>query len=271
MLPCNEVRELAEEYVSGTLDPSRRQQVARHARLCQSCHRFLEEARLAHRVLHQAAPPPAPPRLADRIKIAACTRLTLRPRPLHERALGSPAFLAVCASLLCGGIMCLLGIVRVGSVEPRLDAPAPNVEVVARFKLPVRDLAAMTDPQSARLSHERHAERGAEAKAPSLASVAASVASGLTTAAPRPASRPPLASFSGPTAGPSMSAAPTLPTPAVAPAGARTSRPDMAQAMAPAAPVPIIVPAAHDDDDVLEFDDLAAPGPPTRGDLTSTR
>lgn len=116
MMPCQDVRNLIEEHLSGTLDPKRRRAMIAHLKTCPGCHRAVEEARLAGMVLHQAAELPPPPDLATKIKSAARFRLLNRPRPLHERALGSPAFLATCASLLCGAIICFSAILRVGSV-----------------------------------------------------------------------------------------------------------------------------------------------------------
>lgn len=133
MLPCEDVRNLIDEYLAGTLDEPRRRAVARHLATCPPCHRAVEEARLAGMVLREAAHLPAPPDLAANIKAAARTRLFYRPRPLHERALGSPAFMATCASLLCGAIICLVAIIRVGSVpadsSPLRVEAAPTVEV----------------------------------------------------------------------------------------------------------------------------------------------
>ncbi|MHB8995174.1 MAG: zf-HC2 domain-containing protein [Armatimonadota bacterium] len=121
------MRNLIEEHLNGTLDPKRRRAMVAHLKTCPACHRAVEEARLAGMVLHQAAELPPPPDLATKIKSAARFRLLNRPRPLHERALGSPAFLATCASLLCGAIICFSAILRVGSVpveppEARLAA-----------------------------------------------------------------------------------------------------------------------------------------------------
>ena len=98
MLPCEEVRNLIEDHLAEKLDEERRQAVARHLRVCASCHRAVEEARLASLVLREMAVPPPPPHLASAIKSAARARLFARPRPIHERALGSPAFMATCAA-----------------------------------------------------------------------------------------------------------------------------------------------------------------------------
>jgi hypothetical protein len=121
MMPCQDVHNLIEEHLAGTLDPKRRRVLIAHLKTCPTCHRAVEEARLAGMVLREASELPPPPDLATKIKSAARFRLLNRPRPLHERALGSPAFLATCASLLCGAIICLSAILRVGSVP--VDTP----------------------------------------------------------------------------------------------------------------------------------------------------
>ena len=126
MMPCEDVRNLIEAHLDETLDEPTRHAVTTHLKTCPSCHRAVEEARLAGMVLRGAAYLPPPPDLASKIKAAARTRLFHRPRPLHERALGSPAFLATCASLLCGAIICLMAILRVGSV-PAETAPVQLV------------------------------------------------------------------------------------------------------------------------------------------------
>lgn len=144
MIPCEDVRNLIEDYLGGTLEEERRQAVVRHLKTCPGCHRAMQEARLAAMVLHEAAQLPAPPDLAGNIKAAARTRLFYRPRPLHERALGSPAFMATCASLLCGAIICLVAIIRVGSVP--VD-PNP-VRVAAATPVEVHSLVRMERPET---------------------------------------------------------------------------------------------------------------------------
>lgn len=143
MMPCEDVRNLIEAHLDETLDEPTRHAVTSHLKTCPSCHRAVEEARLAGMVLRRASHLPAPPDLASRIKAAARTRLFHRPRPLHERALGSPAFLATCASLLCGAIICLVAILRVGSV-PTESAP---VQLVAA-PVELHSLVTMQPPQA---------------------------------------------------------------------------------------------------------------------------
>jgi hypothetical protein len=149
MLPCEDLHKLIEEHLAGTLDEERRQAVANHLRVCSDCHRAVEEARLASLILREANTPPPPPDLASNIKSAARTRLAYRQRPLHKRALGSPVFMATCASLLCGALLCLVAIVRVGSVSPAgsvlptLAAPPVVVHSLVTVK-PSRPVVAQT-------------------------------------------------------------------------------------------------------------------------------
>ena len=129
MLPCEDVRKLIADHLAGTLDHQARRELTDHLKVCQSCHRAVEEARLADLVLRNAAKLPPPSDLAANIKSAVRARLFQRSRPLHERALGSPAFMATCASLLCGAIICLIAIWRVGNVGPVDNAPAAVTQV----------------------------------------------------------------------------------------------------------------------------------------------
>lgn len=149
MMPCEDVRNLIEEHLADTLDDERRQEVVRHLQTCPACHRALEEARLAAMVLREASTLPPPAGLAESIKAAARTRLFYRPRPFHERAFGSPAFMATCASLLCGAIICLAAILRVGSVP---SDPDP-VSVAAAAPVEVHSLVRVERQQPRELPH----------------------------------------------------------------------------------------------------------------------
>jgi hypothetical protein len=129
MLPCEEVRQYLDKYAADTLDEGKRRAVSVHLRDCAPCRHDLEEARLVALVLREARTPPPPPGLASQIKSAALTRLRHRPPPIHQRALGSPAFLATCASLLSGAIICLMAILHVNAVQPPPDADRPAVVI----------------------------------------------------------------------------------------------------------------------------------------------
>ena len=273
MLPCDEVRELAEEYISETLPPARHAEVARHLHVCPSCHRAIEEARLARRVLQDAGAPPPPPRLADRIKMAACTRLSRRPRSLSERALGSPAFLATCASLLCGAVICLLAILKVAYVQPWPPPSPPVVTVVETYRLPARDVAVLAAPgvlvtpavaPARAASHGRH----------SLAAVSLgrrSVASRPPAPVSRPPARPTRAAMATARPAPAVSAAPHLPAPTVTLAGVRISRPDALPGRVEVEPASLARPAAHGRDGRLELAPPVAADGPARDDFTSLR
>lgn len=177
MMPCEDVRNLIEAHLTETLDEPTRQAMIRHLQTCPDCHRAVEEARLAAMVLKQAAPLPLPPPdLAQRIKAAAHTRLFYRKRPLHERALGSPGFLATCASLLCGALICLSAILKVGDVPPESAPP----QVVAA-PVQVHSLIAV---ETSNPAMEMHARMAATPPAPRLAEIR------REGTAPRPHPRP---------------------------------------------------------------------------------
>jgi len=272
MLPCDEVRELAEEYVHDTLSEARRREVASHLRVCEPCHRLMDEARLARLVLEEAGPPPAPPRLAERIKHAALMRQRHRPRPLHQRALGSPAFLATCASLLCGAIICLLAIMKVAAVQPWPEAP-PLVSTVVRMKLPARDVEPLALRGAAPVLRAGEAVRSHRHPVSSLLTVPTRLpyrpapprAEALIAAGPQR----PLTAFIRST--PSLSLIPTLPEAMLAPASARISQPENVRPAPQLESLVIHALLAPLDDQPgrLETTDLASPQS-LHGDFTST-
>jgi hypothetical protein len=269
MLPCEEVRKLAEEYVSETLEPSRWAQVARHLQVCQECHQAVEEARLARRVLHDTQAPPPPPRLAHRIKLAACTRLSHRPRPLHERALGSPAFLATCASLLCGFVICLVAILKVAYVQPWPSVAPPDVSVVETYRLPAREVAPLAAPLRLATPTETRRAPAALTARRSAPLAAAPVSRALATPArPAPhavaAPRPARGFMATAHAAPAMGVAAHLPSAIVSPAGVRISRPD---SVLDALGVETVASPRPDRDD-LEYGAVSPDG--GRGDFTSS-
>lgn len=260
MLPCNEVRELAEEYVRGTLDLQRRAAVARHLRVCQPCHRTVEEARLACRILDQTQTPLPPPNLSARIKSAATMQLTWQSRPLHERALGSPAFLATCASLLCGAVICLMAILKVATIQP-LPPSEVQVAVVETIRLPARHYDEARHVQRPRPSVVRLAARRLQPPDPVAL---AEVVSPSAPRAPRPVAmalpRPRLAQALGGSGGPTITLAAEVPTSAPSAAGARVSAPENLQAVA-ATPRPMVSPLVADDGHHASISDLSLPIP----------
>lgn len=264
MLPCEDVRQLAEEYVDESLEPSQQAEVARHLHVCPSCHRVVEETRLARRVLHDADAPPPPPRLADRIKAAAVTRLSYRPRPLHERALGSPAFLATLASVLCGAVICLMAILRVAYIQPWPPAP-PDVTVVETFRLPARDRAPLPVTTVAVISGPAR-PRAAARHHHSLVQVTtpARVARVVTPPPPpAPAPRPSRALMAVVRPSPTMGETPHLPTSTVTLAGVRISQPGSLTAA--------LEPAARSTRERLDLVPATATEPAARGDLDTGR
>jgi hypothetical protein len=116
MYNCQEARDLLEDALAGALDADQRAAFDEHLAYCGACRLHLAEAKLATALLRDAAAPAPPETLVAQISSAAQTYLRFQKRPLHQRALGSPAFLATCASLLCGAAICLLAIMRVAAV-----------------------------------------------------------------------------------------------------------------------------------------------------------
>ncbi len=157
-MSCHEVQKWLEEYVNGTLPVSCCVFVEQHLRQCPSCRQLVLEMRLLKSVLQKTSSPLPPPCLAEKIKKAAQTRLALKNRPLSEKALGSPAFLATCVSLLCGAMICLLVIWRMSFASNIPEMwPAPDVEVVAAYRLRAR--FTETNPQKNKSFHNVSAGR----------------------------------------------------------------------------------------------------------------
>lgn len=260
MLPCNEVRQLAEEYVRGALDPQRQAAVARHLRVCQPCHRAVEEARLACHILNQTQTPAPPPNLSARIKSAATMQLTWQSRPLHERALGSPAFLATCASLLCGAVICLMAIMRVATVQP-LPSPQVQVAVVETIRLPARQQGRHEATDEAPRAVARLAARRVQ---PARTAVLARAASRFAPPDPRPVApalaRPVRAQALAASDIPAVSLVAAVPASAPSIAGARVSAPEALQTVA-ATPGPLVSPLIADDGYHVSLSDLSRPVP----------
>jgi anti-sigma factor RsiW len=129
MYNCDEARNLLEDALAGALDSDQRAALDEHLAYCGACRLHLAEAKLATALLRDAAAPAPPETLAAQISSAAHTYLRFQKRPMHQKALGSPAFLATCASLLCGAAICLLAIMRVAAVpgSDRHGAVSPGL------------------------------------------------------------------------------------------------------------------------------------------------
>lgn len=90
-MECREVRDQIVSLAEGSLDPSRKTSIARHAAACPRCGEELRRAR-ALRSLVASLAAPAPAELDDRVleatrRVRDESRL-LRARPLHPRRLG---------------------------------------------------------------------------------------------------------------------------------------------------------------------------------------
>ncbi len=125
-MTCEGARHLTARQVAGeAVGSCDAQHVQHHLETCELCRLHLEEL-LAARVLQEAESPRPPQDLADSISSAALTYMRYQNRPMHQKALGSPAFFATCASLLCGAIICLLASLRVAAV-PGVNAVAAPI------------------------------------------------------------------------------------------------------------------------------------------------
>lgn len=267
MLPCEDVQKLIEDHVAGTLDEQQRRDVVTHLRACPHCHQAVEAARLADMVLREVNAPPPPPTLASEIKNAVHLRLQYRQRPLHERALGSPAFMATCASLLCGAIICLVAILRVGAAGSLAEPTAvvvveQSAERPARLSaLPARPLERTLRPRIVRVARREARVSPTRMAAPArisrpTRSVVAVRRGGETVMATANTMASPVSSLVS-----------VLPDARVRPAMQRISMP--ASAIDPVRPSVAPEPAAMHLDDVRLMD-LIAPQPGIRADYIRT-
>jgi anti-sigma factor RsiW len=131
---CEEYSQLLDQYATGDLPPVEHEAVEAHVLACPACRARVAEVRLAAKLLRQVATPRPPVNLVAGINSAAQTYLLYRRRPLHQKALGSPAFFATCASLMCGAVFCFLAIMKVYSVPPPELLPAPPTIVAGHIR-----------------------------------------------------------------------------------------------------------------------------------------
>lgn len=270
MLPCEDVQKLIEDHIAGTLDEERRREVVAHLKACGPCHQEVEAARLAKMVLREVNTPAPPPNLASEIKNAVQLRLQYRPRPLHQRALGSPAFMATCASLLCGAIICLVAIMRVGAAgnvdEPAavVMASAPAKPVPGHSAALARPLERTLQPRVTRvvraIPREVRERPVRTATVPRARTVARSVVAGQRR-------RPPMMATTVSKASPFTSVVSVLPDARVRPAVQRISTP--ASAVDPIRPAAALEPTALHLDNVRLMD-LTSPQPGIRAEFTRT-
>lgn len=272
MLPCEDVRNLIEHHLEGTLDEPQRRKVVAHLRTCPICHRAVEEARLAAIILSEIKTPAPPPALANRIKHAALFRLAHPPRPLHQRALGSPAFLATCASVLCGAVICLIAIMRLNSVTPVTQAPlaavvhggaGPRIVVAPAVTTPLhRPLPIHREVVPGRANDRREARQPARPPRPVMAAVPRPAPRVRAAAASSVASRRRSAPVSSGYVRPALIAAAggaIVPEASLAPAAARTSSPGAVTELVVPRPVPI--------EPDIHLMDLISPQPGIRGEF----
>lgn len=147
-MTCQEARRLAERQVAGEPgDGCEAEDLHGHLEACEACRAHLEQL-LAARVLRETETPRPPEDLADSISSAALTYIRYQNRPMHQKALGSPAFFATCASLLCGAVICLLASMRVAAV------PAEQEQVTAPAALAAHQAPGSWDASAAALGWE---------------------------------------------------------------------------------------------------------------------
>ena len=270
MLPCEDVQKLIEDHVAGTLDEERRREVVAHLKTCRHCHQAVEAARLAKMVLSEVNTPAPPPNLASEIKNAVQLRLQYRPRPLHQRALGSPAFMATCASLLCGAIICLVAIMRVGAAgntdEPvaAVVASAPVERVARHSDVLARPLERALRPRESHVARALPKEVRQRPVRVSAASRATAVTRSVVAVQRK---QLPMMATAASTASPVASGLSVLPDARVRPAVQRISMP--ASAIDPIRPAATVGPTAMNLDDVRLMD-LTSPQPGIRAEFIRT-
>lgn len=106
---CHTARRLICRSLNGGLNERQRRALASHVRSCERCGALLTEREAVHDLLRSAGleDVDVPAGLPGRIKHAVCraqedAQIGLTPRP---PAVGSPAFVATCASLFIGAVM----------------------------------------------------------------------------------------------------------------------------------------------------------------------
>ncbi|GEM_PF-4735537 len=132
-LTCEEVSDLQDAYLSGTLSAEQQAAVEEHCAHChcQSCRELLSPA-AEPQALPNAPEPPSPPRyLAAQIKSEARQRRSPERAAARKRMIGSPSFLAACAVIIAGVIATLVVTYHMNSIRARADTWAPAFVVTS--------------------------------------------------------------------------------------------------------------------------------------------
>jgi len=135
---CRVAQQLINDYLDDVLDDGVREAFARHVEECPYCRSLLEETQLAREALRGVASGDVDVPSDLRARIVSAVREAEQERAMTTGsgppALGSPAFIATCASLLVGAVMCYVVTTRVYMRD--LDAQvrradSPSVAIAA--------------------------------------------------------------------------------------------------------------------------------------------
>jgi hypothetical protein len=140
-LSCRKASQLVHLHVSNALSAREADELKTHIERCQPCQRALEEAQFIAECLRSAAPtPPAPVGLAASIKARArMEEAHRRANAVPARAIGSPAFLAVCSSLLVGAVITFVTLTQVVIPSYVVDDDQPAAPPAASLAAAVTD------------------------------------------------------------------------------------------------------------------------------------
>ncbi len=178
-MKCRVVRRSIGDYLDGTLSAVRHEAVREHLSSCPHCRALLDETRRIRDILYSSGYDVTPPAgLADRIKLRAAQvqeEAQIHARPSSSAAVGSPAFVATCASIFMGAVMFYVviaqfyvgdpdGSLGVGGAALIADAPAdapalaPATTVPKAHVAPVMPaMVASAEPGPSRSAHSTRA------------------------------------------------------------------------------------------------------------------
>lgn len=157
-MKCRVVRRLIGDYLDGGLSATQHEALRSHISCCPHCRALLDESRRIRELLSSSIPEICPPAgLAERIKQQvrlAQEEAQIKARP-SAQAIGSPAFVATCASLFMGALMCYVVITQVymTGLGRGLELGAPVVVAAAPS-----DDVAQDPPAGSRTAPARVAE-----------------------------------------------------------------------------------------------------------------